>query len=288
MIPNPISNIIRSRLIACVSSLHPGKRGGCLDLPTAIDVIRLSRSGALVYHIPSDCTDPRDLVDYSWTFLDLLHSLDNIVSYDILANTSRSANAAEAITTARISVEFFYIIRDLCSHQLQPIIKLEVLDSTLKSVDLEVINATRELVNNDKLIVIPLISPNIKTLVSCADIGVPMVRILSGEIESLCGLQREEELKELISQSPIPIILEGGFGTIEHVRRAFNIGAAAVLLNSAFRFSNNPSALALELRKFIDFISFDTYTEEANGEQGVDDRRAHPGYYNPSHRCRTI
>lgn len=285
MIPNPLNNIIRSRLIACASSLHPGRRGTCLDLPTAVDVIRLSGSGALVYHIPCNCTDPNDLDDYNWTFLDLLHSLGNISSYDILANTSRSANAAEAINTARTSIKFFHIIHDLCSHQPQPIIKLEVLDSFLNSVDIEVITATKELVENDKLTVIPLISPDIKTIFLCADIGVPMIRILSGKIGSLSGMQHEQGLRKLISQSPIPVILEGGFGTIDHVKQAFDIGATAVLLNAAFRFSGDPSALALKLRKLIDSISI---AGEHNSEQSVDNRRTHSGHYNPSCYCRTI
>lgn len=254
---NPVKNIIRSKLIACVALLHPGQKGTCLDLPTTLKVIRLSRTGALIYHVPSKGTNYEDIEEYNWTFQELLYSLDDVSSYDILANTSRSTNSKEAIAAARSSVEFFYTIRHLCRHQSRPIIKLEILNANLESKDSEVIEATKELVENDHLTVIPLLSPNIENIIACTEIGVPMVRILSGKIGTMCGLLHEQKLKEVINRSPVPVMIEGGISSAQHVKKAFHLGTTVVLLNSAFRYSNNPSNLASQLRKVVDSIFSD-------------------------------
>lgn len=253
---NPVQNILESKIIACVASLHPGQTGKCLDLLTAINVIRVSGTGALVYHAPSKGIEPDDFKEYEWTFADMLRSVKNLERYDILANTSRAASAKEAIDAARAGEELFYSVRLICKHQTRPIIKLEVLNDKLNSVNSEVIIATKELIINDRFTVVPLLSPNIDDITACAKIGAPLVRVQSGNIGKRSGVIHTPDLQSIIAHSPIPIILEGGIDTIYDAKQAYGLGAAGILLNSAFRFSPNPTELALQLRKVADSFSF--------------------------------
>lgn len=252
---NAIDKIIKSKLISCGGSLQCGKKSYCLDLNTFADIIRQSQSGALVYHVASNDRNSEELIPYQWSFPDLLDKLGDVSSYTILANTSRSINAKNAIETARIGVKYFDYIRKKCSHQLNPVIKLEVLNNNLIPDDFAVIEATRELVKNDHLTVIPFLTPNIENIHVCAEIGVPMVRILSGNIGSRSGLRTPSYLRETIKQAQIPIIIEGGIGTVQDVRQAIKLGATAVLVNSAFIFSKNPILLAVQIRKAIDSVT---------------------------------
>lgn len=250
-----LNNIKKSKIMACVASLHPGRTGTCLDFDKSVAVIRASAAGSLVYHVPVRDMDQKAFSEYHWSFPMLLRHLGDTSMFDILVNTSGATDASSAVSIARDGVLAFATIASLCPHQSNPIIKLEVLNKDLYSNDTEAIRASKELMAIDKLTVIPLVSANIDSVIKCAEVGVPMVRVLSGAIGTMGGIIDERLLGQIIRRSPIPVIVEGGIGTVGHVMQAFRLGATAVLMNSAFRNVSDPIQLALDIRQAIDSLS---------------------------------
>jgi thiazole synthase ThiGH ThiG subunit len=245
-----IQRIVDSKFIACVASLTSGNTA-CLDLPIALSIIKESGTRALVYCTPHcDCLD--DVIEYRWSFPDLLNHLPS-KEYVLLSNTSRAKTADDAVQMALTGREIFKTMPH-AFQQTDPIIKLEVLDKSLRSDDEAVLNALESLMKRHNFTVIPLISPNVKVLEQCVDLNVPFVRILSGNIGSLAGLNDKTRLRDLASNSKIPLFFEGGLGTPRHVQEAFALGASGVLLNSAFHRSINPVLLAREIRNVLDGI----------------------------------
>jgi thiazole synthase ThiGH ThiG subunit len=241
--------ILEDRLIVCVATLHPGKEGSCIPLSLAVKTIAASKTHAIVYHVP-DGNSLDDLSAYKWSIYDLLKVLPPN-RYVLLANTNRAKSAQEAVKRARYSRDIFKSLPHT-PDQHEPIIKIEVINDEFESDDEAVLSATDTLINKDGLVVLPLISRNEQSVRSCFDLGAPFVRVLSGQITSMTGIKGASELKNLVRRVPGPLFFEGGFGTLTHVRDALNLGAAGILMNTAFHHRKNPVLLAQRVRNIID------------------------------------
>lgn len=220
-----------------------------MPLSLAVKTIAASKTHAIVYHVPDE-NSLDDLSAYKWSIYDLLNELPPN-RYLLLANTSRAKTAQEAIKRARSSRDIFKSLPH-APDQNEPIIKIEVINDEFESDDEAVLSATDTLINKDGLVVLPLISRNEQSVISCLDLGVPFVRVLSGQITSMTGIKGASELKNLARRVPGPLFFEGGFGTLAHVRAALNLGAAGFLMNTAFHRSKNPVLLAEQVRSIID------------------------------------
>lgn len=258
-----LSRLTRSRLIACTATWHPGRKATCLDLNSAVDVIQESRTGALVYHVPSMLEEPLELSAYGWSFTDLLDRLENTSDVAILANTSCARNADQAIESARVASGAFGMMRNLVQ-QDRPIIKLEVFDSTLSIDNESVLEATMKLMTEDGLTVLPIVSPDLKWIAECVEINVPLVRVLVGKIGSLSGITCDADLRQLSAFSPVPLFFEGGLATPAHVRTAFRLGAHGVLMNSAFHRAQRPGLLARQIRLAVDRFARNNHQETSS------------------------
>jgi thiazole synthase ThiGH ThiG subunit len=241
----PIKAILESRLIACVASLPPTGEGHSLGLETTKEII--SETRCPVFHAPLHFWPARV---FSWSFGDLCESLLP-KKYYVLANTSRARNANEAVERALLSKRMFsdYPHR---ADQTDLVIKLEVLDDRLNSINSEVTCALDSLVCSHKMTVIPMFRPDIDAIRHCHDLGLEVVRVQTGRIGSMAGINDPGELRELVFSSPLPLIFEGGLGNSEHVSFAFELGAGAVLLNTAFRRCSDPISLARRIRAAAD------------------------------------
>ncbi len=224
-----------------------------MGLRDAVDVVRATRSGGLVYHAPGHSTSPADLDAFCWSFGDLVRALEKDHDFVVLANTSRARTAAEAIRSAN-DAEEIYAFLPHPAEQTRPVVKLEVLDDDARPLDAETLRAAKVLTTENGMTVIPLISPDPKAAFQCADLGIPMVRIMVGKVGSLAGISPTEDLAALARTSPIPLIFEGGISTPEHVEHALRLGADAVLMNSAFQRSAQAGILAHNVRKTIDLF----------------------------------
>ena len=250
-----IRPILEAKLITCCASLFPDCTGKCLGLKTTVGIIKASRSGGLIYHVPLDQRSRRDLQAYEFLFEELLEELGDTSRYTILANTSRAESVEGAIAYVERNLEAFDSFKNLIRHQEKPVIKLEILrkhNGVLKSDDVEVVEATRKIIANYHLEVIPLLAPDPAPIAACISAGVNMVRLLAGIIGKGGGLSDQSWLRQAIAGATVPVVLEGGIATPEHVKGAFDLGAAAVLVNSAFQKSKHPIALARELRATVD------------------------------------
>lgn len=251
----PIEVLLKSRLISCVACLYPGRKGDCMPINTALQVINASRTNCLVYHISTKQSKNHN-ENEEWGFLDLVNAIPNIDDYVFLSNTSRAASAEEAIEMAEISLNTFHLIKHP-KNQDKPIVKLEVLDDNLNSIDIEVLKAT-DFLSKKGIEVIPLISPNKSSIANIISMKVPAIRLHVGRIESMSGILNAEHLSKLVKQIPVPVFFEGGLRNVDDVKEAIRIGAYGVLLNTAIRKSKDPVALVKDVRKELDLINLRT------------------------------
>jgi len=98
---------------------------------------------------------------------------------------------------------------------------------------------------------IPFLIGKEEVLQTVVSYGCPAVRIWCSDIGQGEGIIDEIRLKRIVSSVDIPLILEGGLSTPNHVQRALFLGFTAVLMNSSFRCSLNPVKLAQEIRNIV-------------------------------------
>ena len=133
-------------------------------------------------------------------------------------------------TTANDAIEKTKLAFDLTGEQ---IVKLEVVDKTYEnSNQKEIIKATEALKNwSSSLMILPLFYNEVEVARSLIDLGCPILRIMGSPIGQRKGIADTKSLKEICSMG-VPVILEGGIGSIDHALEAINCGATGVLINS--------------------------------------------------------
>jgi thiazole synthase len=67
---------------------------------------------------------------------------------------------------------------------------------------------------------------------------------LGSPIGSNRGLDNEEQIKIIIEQATVPVVIDAGIGKPSHATAAMELGADAVLINTAIAISNNPEQMA--------------------------------------------
>lgn len=170
--------------------------------------------------------------------------------YTLLPNTAGCYTAADAIRAAKLGRE---ILRTL-GNPGQNWVKLEVLgDSrTLLPDPAETVTACRELVA-EGFHVMCYTSDCPVTAVRLRDAGAASVMPAGSPIGSGQGLLNVNALKIILeylkSDDPTyPVIIDAGVGTASDVSQAFEIGADAVLLNTAIAHARDPVAMAVAMR----------------------------------------
>jgi thiazole synthase len=82
--------------------------------------------------------------------------------------------------------------------------------------------------------------------------GAAVVMPLGSPIGSNQGLQTLDFLRIIIEQSNIPVVVDAGIGAPSHAAQAMELGAAAVLVNTAIAVSNNPTQMALAFKLAVE------------------------------------
>jgi thiazole synthase len=114
------------------------------------------------------------------------------------------------------------------------LLKLEVLghDDDSVSDDHACVEATQVL-SEDGFTVMPLISDNPAAAAALCDIPrVPLIRVMGSPIGSGAGIVNPDNVEMICDDSPLPVILDGGIGTVSHARHALKLGCAGFLVNS--------------------------------------------------------
>src|SRR5438067_8465068 len=160
--------------------------------------------------------------------------------YLILPNTSGAVDAEEALRIARLAR----------AAGLPEWIKLEVTPEPryLLPDPVETLKAA-ELLVRDGFTVLPYIGADPVLAKRLQDIGVATVMPLGSPIGSNRGLQTRDQIRIIIEQATVPVVVDARLGAPSHAAEALELGADAVLINTAIAVAADPNRMALAFRQ---------------------------------------
>lgn len=172
--------------------------------------------------------------------IDVDRNADNILEYipegiTLLTNTSGARTAAEAIRIARLAK----------AGGQGNWVKIEVINDSkyLLPDNEETIKAT-QILCAEGFVVLPYVTPDLYVARRLVAAGAAAVMPLGSFIGSNQGLLTREFINVLIEEISVPIIVDAGIGAPSHACEAMEMGAAAVLVNTAVAIADNPPLLA--------------------------------------------
>lgn len=175
-------------------------------------------------------------------------SKENILDFlpkniTLLPNTSGARNAEEAIRIARLSRELG------CGD----FVKVEIIHETkyLLPDNEETIRATRQLAK-EGFIVLPYMYPDLVAARKLEDAGAAAIMPLGAPIGSNQGLRTKDFIRILIDEMKLPIIVDAGIGAPSQACEAMEMGAAAVMANTAVATAGDCAAMATAFRLAIE------------------------------------
>lgn len=181
-----------------------------------------------------------EIVTVALRRIDVERHEENILEYipegvTLLTNTSGARSAEEAIRIARLAK----------AAGQGNWVKIEVVSDSkyLLPDNEETITATRTLAA-EGFVVLPYVSPDLYVARRLAEAGAAAVMPLGSFIGSNQGLKTREFIKVLIDEIDIPVIVDAGIGAPSHACEAMELGADAVLVNTAVAIADNPPLLA--------------------------------------------
>ncbi|NLC06747.1 MAG: thiazole synthase [Syntrophomonadaceae bacterium] len=165
---------------------------------------------------------------------------ENIVSYIpknciLMPNTSGAKTAEEAVRIARLARAAG------CGNW----VKIEVITDNkyLLPDNYETVKAT-EILAGEGFVVLPYISPDLMVARQLQAAGAAAVMPLGAPIGSNRGLRTKELIRILIEEISLPVIVDAGLGRPSEAAEAMEMGAAAVLVNTAIATAKDPVAMA--------------------------------------------
>lgn len=164
--------------------------------------------------------------------------------YTILPNTAGCYNADDAIRTCRLAREL------LDGHEL---VKLEVLGDektlfpdipqTLKAAEILVKDGFKVMVyTNDD----PIVAKRL------AELGCVAVMPLAAPIGSGLGIRNPYNIRFIVEEARVPILVDAGVGTASDAAVAMELGCDGVLMNTAIALAKNPVLMASAMKKAIE------------------------------------
>ena len=153
----------------------------------------------------------------------------------ILPNTSGARNAEEAVRIARLSKAMG------CGN----FVKIEIMRDAkyLFPDNQETIKATEILAKED-FVVLPYMNPDLNVARDLVNAGAAAVMPLAAPIGSNKGLATREMIQVLIDEIDVPIIVDAGIGKPSQACEAMEMGAAAVMANTAIATAGDVPAMA--------------------------------------------
>lgn len=163
--------------------------------------------------------------------------------YTILPNTAGCYTAEDAVRTCRLAREM------LDGHKL---VKLEVLgdEQTLYPDVTATLEAAEILVKDDFDVMVytsddPILAKRLEEIGCCA------VMPLAAPIGSGLGIQNKYNLRTIIENANVPILVDAGVGTASDAAIAMELGCDGVLMNTAIAGAKNPVLMASAMKKAI-------------------------------------
>ena len=173
---------------------------------------------------------------------------DNILDYipkgvTLLPNTSGARNAGEAVRIARLAREMG------CGD----FVKIEVIHDTryLLPDNYETARAT-EVLAKEGFVVMPYMYPDLNAARDMQNTGAAAVMPLGSPIGSNKGICTREFIQILIDEIDLPVIVDAGIGRPSQACEAMEMGAAAVMANTAIATAGDIPAMAEAFKKAIE------------------------------------
>ena len=175
-----------------------------------------------------------DLSGKNDPFADILQYIDR-EKFFIIPNTSGAMNAGEAVRLSRLAA----------AAGLPKWVKVEIHPDPryLLPDPIETLKATEILVA-EGFTVLPYINADPVLAKRLEEAGAATVMPLGAPIGSNRGLETREQIKIIIEQANVPVIVDAGIGAPSHAAEAMELGASAVLVNTAVAIANNPALMA--------------------------------------------
>lgn len=164
--------------------------------------------------------------------------------YTILPNTAGCYDAKTAVRTCRLAREL------LDGHNL---VKLEVLgdEKTLFPDVIQTLEAARELIRDGFDVMVytnddPIIAKKLE------DLGCVAVMPLAAPIGSGLGIRNPLNIRTIVENAGVPILVDAGVGTASDAAVAMELGCDGVLMNTAIAAARNPVLMASAMKKAIE------------------------------------
>jgi thiazole synthase len=175
-------------------------------------------------------------------FADILDYID-AQKYLLLPNTSGAMNAEEAVRLARLAA----------SAGLPKWVKLEIHPDPhyLLPDPIETLKAAEQLVS-EGFVVLPYINADPVLAKRLEEVGTATVMPLGSPIGSNQGLQTRDQIQIIIDQATVPVVVDAGIGAPSQAAQAMEMGADAVLVNTAIAIASDPVRMAAAFRKGVE------------------------------------
>lgn len=159
--------------------------------------------------------------------------------FTLLPNTAGCYTAEEAIRVARLSREL----------GLSDMIKLEVLgdEKTLMPDPIATLESAKILIK-ENFFVMPYISDDPIMCKKLQEIGCPVVMPIGSPIGSGQGILNRVNIQIILEQAKVPVIVDAGVGTASDAAIAMELGADAVLMNTAVACAKDPLKMAYAMK----------------------------------------
>jgi thiazole synthase len=163
--------------------------------------------------------------------------------YLLLPNTSGAMTAEEAVRLARLAA----------SAGLPKWVKLEIHPDPhhLLPDPIETLKAAEELVR-EGFVVMPYINADPVLAKRLQEVGAATVMPLGSPIGSNRGIQTRDQIRIIIDQATVPVVVDAGLGAPSHAAEAMELGADAVLVNTAIAIAADPARMAAAFRKAVE------------------------------------
>ena len=170
--------------------------------------------------------------------------LDHIPEHvTLLPNTTGARTAEEAVRIARMARELG------CGN----FVKVEIMKDSkyLLPDNQETVRATRMLVG-EGFVVLPYMYPDLYTARALVDAGAAAVMPLASPIGSNKGLATKEFIQIILDEIDLPVIVDAGIGRPSQACEAMEMGAAAIMANTAIATAGDIPAMAGAFRQAIE------------------------------------
>src|SRR5690349_19248926 len=175
-------------------------------------------------------------------FANILEFVDS-QKYLLLPNTSGAMNAEEAVRLARLAA----------AAGLPKWVKLEIHPDPryLLPDPIEPFKAAEMLVK-EGFTVLPYINADPVLAKRLQEVGCATVMPLGSPIGSNRGVQTRDQIRIIIDQATVPVIVDAGLGAPSHAAEAMELGADAVLVNTAIAIASDPNRMAVAFKMAVE------------------------------------